>query len=84
MNVSLTSRLEGLVKKLVRDGRYNSASEVVRDGLRLIEEREQLRQIRIQELRKAIREGRDSGPGVPWDLDDFKRSARKRHEERSA
>lgn len=80
MNVSLTSTLEGMVKTLVKSGRYNSASEVVREGLRLIEEREQLRQIKLAALREAIQEGRDSGPSAPWDVDDFKEKARERHE----
>jgi len=84
MNVSLTSKLEGMVKKLVKSGRYNSASEVVRDGLRLLEDREQLREMKFRELRKLIQEGRDSGPGAPWDLDDFKSRAKKRYEERSS
>ncbi len=84
MNVSLTSKLEGMVKKLVKSGRYNSASEVVRDGLRLLQDREQLREIKLQELRKAIREGRDSGPGTPWDLDDFKSKAKKRYSARTS
>ena len=77
MNVSLTSSLETLVKRLVKSGRYSSASEVVRDGLRLIEEREQLRQLKLDELRRLIRKGRDSGPGIPWDLEDFRRMAKK-------
>ncbi len=68
MNVSLTSSLETLVKRLVKSGRYSSASEVVRDGLRLIEEREQLRQLKLDEMRRLIRKGRYSGPGIPWDL----------------
>jgi len=84
MNVSLTSKLEGMVKKLVKSGRYNSASEVVRDGLRLLEDREQLREMKLQELRRLIQEGLDSGPAVPWDLDDFKSRARKRYEEHSS
>lgn len=82
MNVSLTSKLEGMVRKLVKSGRYNSASEVVRDGLRLVQDREQLREIKLHELRKAIQEGRESGPGTPWNLDEFKISAKKRYSER--
>ncbi len=80
MNVSLTSTLEGMVKTLVKSGRYNSASEVVRDGLRLIEEREQLREIKLVALREAIQEGRDSGPSTSWDLEDFKTRAKERYE----
>jgi len=37
---TLGARFEGLIKQLVSAGRYNNASEVVRDGLRMIEERE--------------------------------------------
>jgi antitoxin ParD1/3/4 len=40
MNVSIGDRWEGFVDRVVKDGRYNSASEVVREGLRLVEERE--------------------------------------------
>ena len=40
MNVSLTDKLEELVNRLVTEGRYRSASEVVREGLRLLEIRE--------------------------------------------
>jgi antitoxin ParD1/3/4 len=40
MNVSLTPKLEKLVSQLVEQGRYRSASEVVREGLRLLEIRE--------------------------------------------
>ena len=67
MNVNLTPRLEGLVKTKVKSGRYNSASEVVREALRLLEERDQIRRLQIQELRKKINEGLDSlrlGKGV--------------------
>lgn len=40
MNVSIGDRWEGFVERVVKDGRYSSASEVVREGLRLVEERE--------------------------------------------
>ena len=40
MNVSLGERWEGFVDAVLKSGRYNSASEVVREGLRLVEERE--------------------------------------------
>lgn len=62
---NIGSRYETLVKELVESGRYASASEVVRDGLRLIEEREELRQTKLSALREAIREGMESGPGRP-------------------
>lgn len=47
-----------LVRELVDSGRYASASEVLRDGLRLLEEREEQRWAKLDALREAIREGR--------------------------
>jgi antitoxin ParD1/3/4 len=60
-------RYESFVRELVDSGRYASASEVLRDGLRLLEEREEQRQIKLAGLRKAIQEGVESGPGIPAD-----------------
>jgi antitoxin ParD1/3/4 len=57
MNVHLTDELERLVLSKVQSGRYNSASEVVREALRLLEERDELRAIRKDELRRRIAEG---------------------------
>ncbi|MDR3674660.1 MAG: type II toxin-antitoxin system ParD family antitoxin [Acidobacteriota bacterium] len=57
MNVNLTPALEMLVQNKVKTGRYNSASEVVREALRLFEERDQIRQLQIQDLRKKINKG---------------------------
>ena len=54
MNVSLTPELEQYVQEKVSSGLYYSASEVIREGLRLLREREQLQQIRLQELRQDI------------------------------
>ena len=57
MNVNLTPELKKLVLNKVKTGRYNSASEVVREALRLFEERDHIRQLQIQELRKKINKG---------------------------
>jgi antitoxin ParD1/3/4 len=54
MNVSLTPTLAKLVDERVASGRYGSASEVVREALRLLEERDGLRKARLRELRKAL------------------------------
>ena len=50
MNVSIGERWEGFVESVVRRGRYGSASEVVREGLRLVEERD----VKLQALRATL------------------------------
>jgi antitoxin ParD1/3/4 len=62
---SLGQHYESLISDLVSSGRYATASEVMRDSLRLLEEREELRKVRLDALREEIRRGRESGPGVP-------------------
>ena len=57
MNVSLTPELEKLVQTKVRSGRYNSASEVVREALRLLEKHDSLRAMHLKELRSRIDQG---------------------------
>jgi antitoxin ParD1/3/4 len=59
MNVSLTPELESLVNEKVASGLYNSASEVVREALRLLFEQEEVRRLRIEELRREIEVGAD-------------------------
>jgi antitoxin ParD1/3/4 len=44
---------------------YASASEVIRDGLRTLEEREMFRAMKLESLRAEIQRGTDSGPGIP-------------------
>lgn len=60
---------EAFIKLQVSQGRYASASEVVRkvvrDGLRALEDREKLRALKLQALRDDIQRGADSGPGIP-------------------
>lgn len=57
MNVSLTSQLEQFVEKKVREGTYQTASEVIREGLRLLAERDQKRALELQRLRREIAVG---------------------------
>ncbi|MBD9544956.1 MULTISPECIES: type II toxin-antitoxin system ParD family antitoxin [Ensifer] len=57
MNVSIGDRWEAFVSNIVKDGRYGSASEVVREGLRLVEEREQKLRALTSLLNKSIADG---------------------------
>ncbi len=67
LNVSLTPQLEDFIKAKVSSGMYNSASELVREALRLLEERDKIQEIRLEALREAVQKGIDSGPGIPAD-----------------
>ncbi len=73
---TLGNHYETFVRELLATGRYASASEVVRDGLRLLEDQERQREARIAALREAIREGLESGPAAPLDIDAVKARAR--------
>ena len=57
MNVSLTAELENLVHSKVKSGRYLSASEVIREGLRLLEERDRLFELRLADLQQKVSVG---------------------------
>jgi antitoxin ParD1/3/4 len=59
MNVSLTEELEELVQRKVESGRYTSASEVIRAGLRLLEQEDELRETRLAAVRAEVRAGID-------------------------
>jgi antitoxin ParD1/3/4 len=56
---------EAFIKEQIEQGRYASASEVVRDGLHALEDREKLRAAKLEALCAEIRRGADSGPGIP-------------------
>ncbi len=59
MNVSLTPKLEELVQQRVASGLYNSASEVIREALRLLDERDKTREAQLGALRKEVAVGLD-------------------------
>lgn len=78
MNISLTPQLETLVKNKVDSGLYGSASEVMREALRLLEERDRIRSLRLEELKAEIKKGMDSGESTPLDVGAIKARGRKR------
>lgn len=59
-SVALGNHFEEFVKKQLESGRFNNVSEIVRAGLRLLEDEEKLREIRHGELKAAIQEGIES------------------------
>jgi antitoxin ParD1/3/4 len=76
MNISLTPQLEEMIRRKVDSGLYNSASEVVRDALRLMDEKDLLRATKLDQLRQEIQEGLSSGPVTAWDREEIKRKGR--------
>ena len=66
-SVSLGDHFVGFIDERVASGRYNSASDVIRAGLRLLEEHE----ARAVTLREALIEGERSGSASPFDFDAF-------------
>ncbi len=68
MNVSLTPELEQFVNEKVKSGLYNSASEVVRESLRLLRREDEIQKIQLEELRREIKASIkqiDDGQGIP-------------------
>jgi antitoxin ParD1/3/4 len=81
MNVSLSRQLQGFIEKKVRTGRYQTASEVVREGLRLIEDRDTQRALQLRRLREDIKVGLDQvdkGQVAPLDVKKIRAEGRKR------
>jgi antitoxin ParD1/3/4 len=62
---ALGARFEAMMTELIKSGRYNSKSEILRDGLRMVEERETKFLSELEGLREAVRLGAESGPGIP-------------------
>lgn len=69
MTVDTGEELRGFVESLVESGNYKTNSEVVRDGLRLLQEKQA--ESKLETLRKLIDEGENSGEPVNWNVNDF-------------
>ena len=65
--VSLGEHFSGFIEQQVAEGRYASASDVVRAGLRLLQDHE----TKLAALRAALINGEDSGPATAFDFDAF-------------
>ncbi len=79
MNVSLTPQLENLLKEKVATGMYSSVSEVVREALRLLSERDSMQEIKRESLKNEIAQGLKSlnnGHGQPLDIEAIKAKGR--------
>jgi antitoxin ParD1/3/4 len=64
-SVALSAHFEKFIEEQIKSGRYNNASEVVRAGLRLLEDQHLRTRLQHEELRVAIAAGRITGPGKP-------------------
>lgn len=84
MNVNLTPQLEELVRAKVASGLYTSASEVVREALRLMDEQDRFRAARLEQLRDDVRQGLNSGPSKVWSAEEVKREGRARRARKTA
>lgn len=90
MNITLPPELEKIIDQKIKSGRFNSPGEVVREGLRLLNEQNRIREWRLEELRGEVQKGIDemrvgnyksysSGEEL---AEDIIREARKKFEER--
>jgi antitoxin ParD1/3/4 len=81
---SIGKHFEGLIQRLIESGRYSTASEIMREGLRLVEEREERRKAKLEALRAEIQKGFDSGPMEEVDIAEWMESIRQQGRERLA
>ncbi|NTU53887.1 MAG: type II toxin-antitoxin system ParD family antitoxin [Chlorobiaceae bacterium] len=81
MNVNLSPYLEKMVREKVSSGLYTSASEVVREALRLMDEQDSIRKAKIELLSQEIEAGVESGTATDWNPDEVKKAGRARRKE---
>lgn len=83
-SVALGSHFEEFIKLQVSSGRYNNVSEVIRDGLRLLQDQEDLRRAKLEWLRTELQQGLVSGPATPLDMAEVKAEAKRLRAKRLA
>ena len=81
MNVSLNPHFNEFINNLISSGQYNSASEVIREALRLLEQQKATEQETIEYFRREIQKGIDSGASTSWNKDEILAKARQRHKD---
>jgi len=77
MTIDTGNQLRGFVESMVDSGQYKTNSEVVREGLRLLQERQAAS--KLETLRRLIDEGENSGELVDWNVDEFLASIKTKH-----
>ncbi|WP_454063777.1 type II toxin-antitoxin system ParD family antitoxin [Candidatus Nitrospira salsa] len=73
-SIILGEHFDQFISTQVQEGRYGSASEVIRQGLRLLEEHEQ----KVIALRQALIDGENSGDAGRLDMEEIRKSAKKK------
>jgi antitoxin ParD1/3/4 len=81
-SIALSEQHRQLIDGLVASGRYQGVSEVVREGLRLLEDQEERRQRILAEIEKVVQEGIDSGTAGEVDFESLVTEARRRARDR--
>lgn len=87
MNIVLPPGLQQFVDQQIEAGTYSTPGEVVHDALRLLQERNEFRQFRLERLRQEVQIGieqLDRGEGAPLDIEAIKAEGRRRKQEREA
>ena len=74
-SISLGNHFENVIMKIIGSGRYSSASEVIRAGLRLLEQEEK----KIQALKEALEHGEKSGIAKDFNSKNYLQELHKRH-----
>ena len=77
-SIALSEQHRRLIDDLVASGRYQGVSEVVREGLRLLEDREAQHARALAEIERVVQEGIDSGPAGEVDMDSIMAEAMRR------
>ena len=80
ISVALPPEMVAMLREAVNAGEYTSSSEVIRDALREWKAKRTLRHEAVEEIRRLWDDGIASGAGGPLDIEEIKRTARKKFE----